>query len=57
MLNAQVQKNSQKTNKEKQNLFANFLLTIPVLNVTGMSNMTRKELYVLVLIFGYIKNI
>ena len=57
MLNAQVQKNSQNTNKEKQNLFANFVLTAPVLNVTGMSSMTRKEIFVLVVVFGYIKNV
>ena len=57
MLNAQVQKNSQNTNKEKQNVFPNFVLTTPVLNVTGMSSMTRKELYVLVVIFECIKNV
>ena len=33
MLSAQVQKNSRNINKEKQNLFANFVLTAPVLNV------------------------
>ena len=38
MLNAQVQNNSQNTNKEKQNVFPNFVLTTPVLNVTGMSS-------------------
>ena len=59
ILNAQdqVQKNSQNTKKEKQNLFTNFELTTLVLNVIGMLNMARKGFYVLVVIFGYIKNV
>ena len=43
--------------KEKQNLFANFALTTLVLNVTGMLSMVRKEFYVLIVIFEYIKNV
>ena len=53
----QVQKNSQNTKKEKQNLFANFALTTPVLNVIGMLSMVRKGFDVLVVIFGYIKDV
>ena len=34
-----------KYKKEKRNLFANFALTTPVLNVTGMMSMVRKEFY------------
>ena len=45
------------TKKEKQNLFANFALTTPVLNVIGMLSMVRKGFYVLVVIFGYIKDV
>ena len=58
-LNAQVQvqKNSQNIKKEKQNLFANFALTAPVLNVIGMLSMVRKGFYVLVVIFRYIKDV
>ena len=58
ILNAQyqVQKNSQNTKKEQQKLFAKFVLATPVLNVVGMLSMVRKGFYVLVVIFGYIKD-
>ena len=36
MLKTKVQKSSQNSKKEKQNLFPNFALTTPVLNMTDM---------------------
>ena len=42
--------------RKKQILFANFALNTPVLNVTGMPSMVRKESHVLVVIFRYMTN-
>ena len=41
--------------RKNKNLFTNFALPAPVLTVTGMPSMVRKEFYVMVVIFGYTK--
>ena len=50
-------KDFSKYKKGKKNLFTNFALPAPVLTVTCMSSMVRKEFYVMFVIYGYTRNV